>query len=71
MLRLEGSVEKLNRELLKDGIIGGYHLARSYPELEGHMLLAITELRTKQEIDRLAEVLEGLLCHQKNHLSLK
>jgi glycine dehydrogenase subunit 1 len=71
VLHLEGSVDEINQELFKEGIIGGYNLARNYPSLEGHLLLAITELRTKQEIDRLAEVLEGLLCQEKNHLSLK
>lgn len=71
VVRIEAPIDEVNGELLKNGIIGGYNLVRDYPELTGHMLLAITELRTKQEIDRLAEVLEGLLCQQKNHLSLK
>ncbi|MWC27839.1 aminomethyl-transferring glycine dehydrogenase subunit GcvPA [Paenibacillus sp. MMS18-CY102] len=40
--------------LLKDGILGGYNLEADYPELPGCMLLAVTEKRTKAEIDRLA-----------------
>jgi glycine dehydrogenase subunit 1 len=71
VIRVEGSIDQINKELLKEGMIGGYNLGKDYPDLDGHMLLAITELRTKQEINRLAEVLEGLVCQQKNHLSLK
>jgi glycine dehydrogenase subunit 1 len=39
------------------GINPGYRLARDYPEYEDGLLIAITERRTRAEIDRLAEVL--------------
>ncbi|MBN6186050.1 aminomethyl-transferring glycine dehydrogenase subunit GcvPA [Aneurinibacillus sp. BA2021] len=52
-------IGEMNRALLQDGIIGGFDLGRDYPELSGHMLLAVTELRTKEEIDRLVKGLEG------------
>ncbi len=54
-------VAEVNRQLLKQGIIGGYDLGRSYPEFSGAMLLAVTEMRTKEEIDALATALEGIL----------
>jgi glycine dehydrogenase subunit 1 len=41
-----------NRKLMDNGIIGGY-------ELDGALLLAFTEKRTKAEIDKLAAVLGG------------
>ncbi|MGI6433776.1 MAG: aminomethyl-transferring glycine dehydrogenase subunit GcvPA [Syntrophomonadaceae bacterium] len=41
-----------NRRLLDNGIIGGY-------ELDGALLLAFTEKRTRSEIDRLVAVLGG------------
>jgi len=44
-------VGEVNEKLLLKGIIGGYDLGRDYPELDGHMLVAVTELRTKEEID--------------------
>jgi glycine dehydrogenase subunit 1 len=47
------NVEELNQKLLKDQIIGGYPLGRSYPELADGWLLAVTEKRTKEEIDSL------------------
>lgn len=52
----------LQQHLLKHGILGGYHLGESYPEYSGCMLIAITEKRTKTEIDYFADVLEGFLC---------
>ena len=54
-LRYKGDVATLNAKLLKDGIIGGYDLGRDYDELTGAWLVAVTEKRTKAEIDDLAE----------------
>ncbi|AWB44960.1 aminomethyl-transferring glycine dehydrogenase subunit GcvPA [Paenibacillus sp. CAA11] len=53
--------DTLQSNLLAAGFIGGYDLGRSYPELAGHMLIAVTERRSKEEIDRFAGVLEELL----------
>jgi glycine dehydrogenase subunit 1 len=39
------------------GINPGYRLAQDYPEYEDGLLIAITERRTRQEIDALAKVL--------------
>lgn len=48
---------QINQRLLDYGIIGGYDLGSEYPELEGHMLLAVTELNHKEDIDDLADAL--------------
>jgi glycine dehydrogenase subunit 1 len=48
-------VEHLNARLLKDGILGGYDLGRSYHELAGGWLVAVTEKRSREEIETLAE----------------
>ena len=53
VVKLAGSYDDINKRLLEQGIIGGYHLGRTYPELAGHMLVAVTELRSKEEIDAL------------------
>lgn len=50
----------VNRRLLKDKIIGGLDLGRYYPRYSGHMLLCCTELRTRDEIRRLAAVMGGM-----------
>jgi glycine dehydrogenase subunit 1 len=64
VVELSVPVKEAKQKLLEEGIIGGYDLGLSYPELSGHMLIAVTEMRTKAEIDRLANVLEGLSCAQ-------
>ena len=50
-------VEEINQHLLEHGIIGGYDLGQDYPALKDHMLLAVTEMNTKDEIDFLVEIL--------------
>lgn len=46
-------VSDLNEKLLKSNIIGGYNIEIDYPELRNAYLLAVTEKRTKEEIDAL------------------
>lgn len=48
-------------KLLEAGFIGGFHLAECYPQLGDAMLIAVTERRSKEEIDRFTDILEGLL----------
>ncbi|XEC95919.1 aminomethyl-transferring glycine dehydrogenase subunit GcvPA [Paenibacillus tarimensis] len=57
----ETNIKVLNAKLLKAGFIGGYDLGAAYPELQGHMLIAVTERRTKDEIDRFVRELEASL----------
>ncbi len=42
------------------GILGGYDLGQVYPEFEDHMLICVTEMNTRQEIDGLVEALEAI-----------
>ncbi|CQR58565.1 aminomethyl-transferring glycine dehydrogenase subunit GcvPA [Paenibacillus riograndensis] len=55
------SVSGINAKLLKQGYLGGYDLGRDYPELAGHMLVAVTEKRSKTEIDQFRGALEGCI----------
>lgn len=48
---------ELNELLLDEGIIGGYDLGREYPGMENYMLLAVTEMNNKSQIDFLLESL--------------
>jgi glycine dehydrogenase subunit 1 len=50
-------VEEVNEHLLEHGIIGGYDLGQDYPALKDHMLVAVTEMNSKDDIDMLVEVL--------------
>lgn len=52
VIQLDKSVAEVNDALLDKGIIGGYDLGRDFPELENAMLVAVTEIRTKEEIDQ-------------------
>jgi glycine dehydrogenase subunit 1 len=51
VVKLNKPVKEMNQELLRKGMIGGYDLGRDYPELANHMLVAVTEQRSKEEID--------------------
>jgi glycine dehydrogenase subunit 1 len=50
-------VAEINAHLLEHGFLGGYDLGQDYPALKDHMLLAVTEMNTKDEIDALVDVL--------------
>jgi glycine dehydrogenase subunit 1 len=58
VVKLPRSVKEVNTKLLEAGIIGGFDLGTDYG-LENQMLLAVTEQRTKEEIDQFIEVLEA------------
>lgn len=55
------SVALVNEGLLGRGYLGGYDLGRDDPRLEGCMLVAVTEQRTKEEIDAFASALEAII----------
>jgi glycine dehydrogenase subunit 1 len=50
-------VAELNEHLLDHGILGGYDLGEEFPELDDHMLVAVTEMNAKEDIDLLVETL--------------
>jgi glycine dehydrogenase subunit 1 len=56
-IRLDADVESVLDSCAERGIAAGYPLGREYPEHEDGLLLAITERRSREDIDRLAEVL--------------
>lgn len=51
---------KLNDELLKNNILGGFNIAKEYPLYENAVMFCVTEKRTKAEIDNLVKVVEGI-----------
>ena len=58
-IRIDAPVERVIARCRERGINPGYRLARDYPELADGLLVAITERRTRADIDRLAEVLDA------------
>jgi glycine dehydrogenase subunit 1 len=51
-------IKLLNEKLLNEDILGGYDLSKDYDELKNVSLYAVTEKRTKEDIDKLSEILE-------------
>ncbi|MEK7448584.1 MAG: aminomethyl-transferring glycine dehydrogenase subunit GcvPA [Planctomycetota bacterium] len=47
----------INKKLLKNGIIGGLDLKNFYPELKNAMLICVTEMNSKEQIDKLVKCL--------------
>lgn len=52
--------EKIVKSLLDKKILAGYPLGKAYPELKDHLLIAVTEKRSKEEMDALVSGLEVL-----------
>ncbi len=51
-------------QMLKKGFAAGFPLGRYYPGMENYLLIAVTEKRTKQEIDRFAAGIKEVLENQ-------
>ena len=56
-VRVGRNAREVVREALAQDVHPGYALGRDYPGMDDVLLVAVTERRTKAEIDRLAEVL--------------
>jgi glycine dehydrogenase subunit 1 len=61
VLEIGGDPEKVLREMKKERIIGGLSLAKFYPELNRHLLVTVTEMITRGEIDLWGNALEKAL----------
>ncbi|MGI6144278.1 MAG: aminomethyl-transferring glycine dehydrogenase subunit GcvPA [Clostridia bacterium] len=59
VVKTQESAVSINQRLWEAGILGGLDLGRYYPELKNHLLFCVTEMRTKEEIERLVEVIGG------------
>lgn len=51
-------VEEINAGLFERGIVGGYDLARDYSGRANQMLIAVTEMNSREQIDALVTALE-------------
>jgi glycine dehydrogenase subunit 1 len=68
VVRCPAPVEEINDYLLDEcGIIGGYDLGRDYPELESHMLVCVTEVIRREEIDVLVRGLADAALECGSH----
>ncbi len=60
VVKVNGSLADTNKVLLEKGIIGGFDLGRVNSDLQNHVLIAVTEQRTKEEIDALVQEMGAL-----------
>ncbi len=60
-LRLPKDPEEIAERLLEEGILAGLPLGRYFPDRADQMLFCATEMRTKAEMDHLAQALEKVL----------
>lgn len=58
VLQCPGPCADLNASLYEAGILGGYDLSKDYPDRKNQMLVCVTELNTRQQIDHLVETLK-------------
>ena len=56
-VRVDAPVEAVLDRCAENGIAAGYALGREYPEYGNGLLVAITERRSKEQIDRLADAI--------------
>jgi glycine dehydrogenase subunit 1 len=61
VLQIEKEPENVLGKLKKEGMIGGLPLGKFYPELDHHLLVTVTEMNKKEEIDQWAEALQHAL----------
>ena len=64
---LDAPVGAVIEHCVAHGINPGHPLGRDYPEHEDGLLIAITEKRTRADIDRLAEVLGEAVAAERSH----
>jgi glycine cleavage system P protein (glycine dehydrogenase) subunit 1 len=64
---VDAPVQAVIERCAADGVNPGYALGRDYPEYENGLLVALTEKRTRADIDRLAETLEGAIAAERSH----
>jgi glycine dehydrogenase subunit 1 len=62
---LEAPVERVIERCQAAGVNPGYALGRDYPEYSDGLLIAITEQRSRADIDRLAEVLGAAVAAER------
>lgn len=57
VFKTDKDIEKINKELMKENILGPLDLCKVDSKYKNCIMFAVTEKRTKQEIDNLAEIL--------------
>jgi glycine dehydrogenase subunit 1 len=64
-VRLDADVDAVIERCAAQGVSPGVPLGPDYPELEGGLLVAVTERRSRADIDRLAQVLGAAVAAER------
>jgi len=59
---LSRKADEVVHKMIDKGYIPGLPLGRFYKGMDRHLLVAVTELRTKEDIVKFAESMEAVLC---------
>jgi glycine dehydrogenase subunit 1 len=70
-VELDAPVERVIARCREQGINPGYPLTRDYPEHENGLLVAITERRSRGDIDRLADALGAAVAAERHTMGAK
>jgi glycine dehydrogenase subunit 1 len=69
-IRLDAPVERVLERCAERGIAAGYPLGREYPEFEDGFLVAITERRTRAQIDELTDALGAAIAAERKGVAV-
>ncbi len=68
---LDAAVQRVIERCRAEGVNPGYPLGRDDPALASGLLVAITELRTRSHIDRLADVLGRAVAAERGQIEVR
>ncbi|MBN1981755.1 MAG: aminomethyl-transferring glycine dehydrogenase subunit GcvPA [Chitinivibrionales bacterium] len=63
LITLPMNAQTVVASMVHHGFAAGFPVGRYYPGMDNHLLVAVTEKRTKFEMGHFAEALEYCLCH--------
>jgi glycine dehydrogenase subunit 1 len=66
-IRVDAPVTAVLDRVSEEGIAAGYPIGREYPEYEDGLLVALTERRSRADIDRLADALARAISETAEH----
>ncbi|MBN1271284.1 MAG: aminomethyl-transferring glycine dehydrogenase subunit GcvPA [Candidatus Aminicenantes bacterium] len=58
-IQLSGELKDITKKLTREKVIAGYELENEYPELKNCLLVCVTEMHSKEDIERLKDVLKS------------
>ena len=70
-MRIDADVARVVERCAAEGVNPGYALGRDFPEHADGLLVALTEQRTREQIDRLADALGRAIAAERSGAKLE